>query len=509
MKQAEPLEQLEAGMPVLTAGGQVIRVSAELAARFQPGDTLAAVAHTGELLCIPAAEKRIATEAVSRCVAAFQTMGSVTDTQISAFYAGFAQALETDAIWSQIAVVNAQDVRAARARGRSTTRLVATEKLRQGMVEGLRGWITASSRRGQILETLPQDGFRVELIGAALGVVAFVFEGRPNVLADACGVLRGGNTVVFRIGSDALRTAQSIMQLAVAPALAAAGLPTGAVTLIESTAHAAGWALFSDERLALAVARGSGPAVATLGALARGVGVPVSLHGTGGAWIVAAESADVDEFGRAVVNSLDRKVCNSLNTCCILASQATRLMPVFLASLAEAGRRRGQTFKLHVAEGSEQVVPPELFTKGVAIRRAEGDVTEPQAERLCREALGHEWEWEETPEVSLTLVESIDEAVALFNRYSPQFIGSLVSNDPAEHQHFYETINAPFVGNDYTRWVDGQFALHQPELGLSNWQHGRLFGRGAILSGDSVYTVRTRFTRENIRENIREEEKRI
>ena len=46
------------------------------------------------------------------------------------------------------------------------------------------------------------------------------------------------------------------------------------------------------------------------------------------------------------------------------------------------------------------------------------------------------------------------------------------------------------MGNGFTRWVDGQFALVQPELGLSNWQAGRLFGRGGVLSGDSVFTVR-------------------
>ena len=45
-----------------------------------------------------------------------------------------------------------------------------------------------------------------------------------------------------------------------------------------------------------------------------------------------------------------------------------------------------------------------------------------------------------------------------------------------------------------TRWVDGQYALGKPELGLSNWQFGRLFGRGGVLSGDSVFTVRTRVT---------------
>ena len=55
----------------------------------------------------------------------------------------------------------------------------------------------------------------------------------------------------------------------------------------------------------------------------------------------------------------------------------------------------------------------------------------------------------------------------------------------------YDTIDAPFVGNGFTRWVDGQFAFRQPELGLSNWQSGRLFARGGVLSGDSVFTVRT------------------
>ena len=49
-----------------------------------------------------------------------------------------------------------------------------------------------------------------------------------------------------------------------------------------------------------------------------------------------------------------------------------------------------------------------------------------------------------------------------------------------------------FVGDGFTRWVDGQYALNRPELGLSNWQFGRLFARGGVLSGDGVYTIRTR-----------------
>jgi glutamate-5-semialdehyde dehydrogenase len=71
-------------------------------------------------------------------------------------------------------------------------------------------------------------------------------------------------------------------------------------------------------------------------------------------------------------------------------------------------------------------------------------------------------------------------------------VASLISDDPAVHDRFFAMVDAPFVGNGFTRWVDGQYALQRPELGLSNWQFGRLFGRGGVLSGDSIYTLRTR-----------------
>ncbi len=61
-----------------------------------------------------------------------------------------------------------------------------------------------------------------------------------------------------------------------------------------------------------------------------------------------------------------------------------------------------------------------------------------------------------------------------------------------EHRSFFDSIDSPFVGNGFTRWVDGQYAFDKPELGLSNWQYGRLLGRAGVLSGDSVFTVRSR-----------------
>uniref|UniRef100_A0A7S1R777 Aldehyde dehydrogenase domain-containing protein n=1 Tax=Alexandrium catenella TaxID=2925 RepID=A0A7S1R777_ALECA len=492
----QPLEKLSAGDRILVGGDHYVSVTAEIAERFQAGDAVLVVEGTGELLHLPAAERRATGEAVARAQDAFSKMGSVTDTQISAFFERFASLLEDESAWSKILEANVKDVEAARAKGRSTTRLVATDKLRRGMIDGLRGWINATSRRGAVLETVQHTGWSVDLVGAALGVVGFVFEGRPNVLADATGVLRGGNTVVFRIGSDALGTARAIMEHALDVALAGAGLPPGAVALIDSASHASGWALVSDKRLALAVARGSGPAVATLGALAKQAGVPASLHGTGGAWLYASAAADPEKLAAAVEGSLDRKVCNTLNVCCVSRKRAGELLPVVLSAVAKAAKKGGKlpegAFKLHVVEGDEAHVPADLRERKVAVHRADGEHEEAQVELLKEAKLGHEWEWEETPELSLKVVDSADHAAELFNRHSPQFVVSCLSEDAEEAERFYGLVNAPFFGNGFTRWVDGQYSLSRPELGLSNWENGRLFGRGGVLSGDSVLTVRTR-----------------
>ena len=488
------LERLLPGQEILFGGNRVVAVSEELAAAFQPGDQIRIVESTGELLHLTCAEARVASEAVDRADAAFRSMGEVSDEQISRFYEEFAARLASEEIWAEISRANERDVEAATRKGRSTTRLVASDKLRSDMIDGLRGWIGMGSRRGQTIERVEHAGWCAELVGAELGVVAFIFEGRPNVLADATGVLRGGNTVVFRIGSDALGSAQAIMRLALDPALAAAGLPEGAAVLVESAAHAAGWALFCDPRLSLAVARGSGHAVSTLGALAQQSGVPVSLHGTGGAWILAGADAGTEEFSRAVYESLDRKVCNTLNVCCIPRARVDELVPVFLDALSKAGDALGQPYRLHIVEGDEDAVPAALFDETVQVTRAEGVIDERRADCIAEAELATEWEWEQTPEVSLKIIEDVDHGVDLFNLYSPQFVASLVSQDAAEAERFYRRVNAPFVCDGQTRWVDGQKALNRPELGLSNWQHGRLFGRGGVLSGDSVYTVRTRAT---------------
>ncbi len=486
------LERLEPGQLIVFGGDRTTTVPPDLAAAFSPGDRLVVVQETGALLHVPASDHALADRAVTAAHRAFLGLAAVDDTAITQFYEEFARRLEDDRAFGPIAAANGEDVERARTMGRSTTRLVLSPSMRAGMVSGLRTWRDLPSGRDAVVERIDHAGWRVEQRRSPLGVVGFVFEGRPNVFADATGVLRNGNTVVFRIGRDALRTAMAIEQAALLPALAAAGLPDGAVGLLAAPSRATGFALFSHPLLALAVARGSGPAVAQLGAVARQAGVPVSLHGTGGAWLVAGAGADADRFERAVFQSLDRKVCNTLNVCCIVNDRARELVPRFLAALEAAGERRGAAPKLHVVEGSEPHLPRAWFERTVEVERAEGPVVEPQAEPLVTAELGREWEWEGSPEVTLAVVEDLDAAMALFNQHSPRLVGTLVSDDPAEQDTFWSGLDAPFVGDGFTRWVDGQYALDRPELGLSNWQHGRLLARSGVLSGDSVFTLRTR-----------------
>lgn len=432
-----------------------------------PGERAIAVSELSELLVVSASAQAAVAEAVARAEGAFQALSAVSDDAISRFFSAFAAKLEDATVFAEIARANAADVESAQARGRAVGRLRLTDSMRAAMIEGLRGWASAPSRVGEVVERRQGPGFTIERRRAPLGVVGFVFEGRPNVFADAAGVVRNRNTAVFRIGGDALATAVAIEDLALRPALAAAGLPEGTLALIRSKEHGAAHALFSHRSVRLAVARGSGRTVAILGAIARQHGIPASLHGTGGAWMYIEPSAAPEAVENAIVHSLDRKVCNTLNVIVLDRAATASLGPVVERAL------RARKASVRVCRGSEGVV---------------------SAERVLEESeLAHEWEWDQTPEVSFVLADSFAHAVALINRYSPRFVASILSRRPGAFEEFYAAVEAPYVGNAFTRWVDGQWAWQRPELGLTNWENGRLLGRSGFLSGDDITSVRDVF----------------
>jgi glutamate-5-semialdehyde dehydrogenase len=435
--------------------------------RLEPGQKLLPVTELSELLVLSEASQQAARDAVARANASLEALRRVSDASISQFFETFAARLEDAATFEQIARVNAADVESAQARGRGIGRLRLTESMRRAMIDGLRGWAAAPSRVGELVERRQGEGFAIERRRAPLGLVAFVFEGRPNVFADAAGVLRNRNAAVFRIGGDALNTAVAIEELALRPALSRAGLPEGALTLVRSTEHGAAQALFCERSIRLAVARGSGRTVALLGAVARQHGIPVSLHGTGGAWMYVEPSARPETVRNAIVNSLDRKVCNTLNVLLLDRAAVPTLGPVVEQALRQVEA------DVAVLRGSEGPVTPK-----VALEEAK---------------LAHEWEWDSTPEVSFGIVDGLGQAAALFNQYSPRFVASILSTRPGAFDEWAEAVEAPYVGNAFTRWVDGQWAWLRPELGLTNWESGRLLGRSGFLSGDDMTSVRDFF----------------
>jgi glutamate-5-semialdehyde dehydrogenase len=343
-------------------------------------------------------------------VTAFAAMGRVTDAQLDTFYAAFARRLDDDASFAPIAAANAADVAAARERGRSTTRLVLTERMRADMVAGLRGWAAAPSIRGQVLRTVEHDGWHLEQYTDRLGVVAFVFEGRPNVFADACGVLRGGNTVVFRIGSDALGTARAIVAHALDPASRRPGCPR---------CRRAGGRALARVRLG-AVPRP--PARAGRGARVGRGGPPARRRrAAGGQPGVAARDG-----GRLARRGRERR---RRGVRCgrpplprpegVQHAQHLRDRPrarrrprpgAARAAHARRGRPR------HAPEAARprprpDHVPADWFERWVPIARAGGPVDEPQAEVLVEAQLAVEFEWEDSPEVALVVADDVDDAV--------------------------------------------------------------------------------------------------
>jgi glutamate-5-semialdehyde dehydrogenase len=251
------VSQVRAGDRVLV-GGHLITVSDEFVRSLESGDALVASADTGVLRRIPRAISELSFDAVTKAKKAFASLSLCGSEQFTQFFSEAARLLNRDDVYEVLLLANRGDVQDARVRGRSVTRLELTQKMRSDMIAAFEMWRDLDIAPLSLDSTIDHQGWKVQQWRAPLGVIAFVFEGRPHVFADATGVLRSGNSVVFRIGSDALNTAKAIMEEVIVPSLRCAGLPVDSVILVASKEHAAGWALFSDSRLALAVARGSG-----------------------------------------------------------------------------------------------------------------------------------------------------------------------------------------------------------------------------------------------------------
>ncbi len=277
-----------------------------------------------------------------------------------------------------------------------------------------------------------------------IGAIGANFEARPNVATDvASQVLRSGNTVVLRTGGAALRTVESLVDCVLRPALAAAGLPEGAVGLVRTPEREGAEALVSCPRLIpLVILRGSGPSTAALARLAAQHGVRTLAHAEGGGVLYVHAAASAERVSAIVRASLDRLgVCNRLNLALVDRTGAS-LVPALVEACRECG---------------------------VEVRGTERAAALPGVLPLDR-PLGHEWasEPERVATVTLDLVENLEEALELANEQTSGLAATIVSEDERAAARFLDGYRGTAAyWNATTRFTDGFELLGTPETGVN------------------------------------------
>ena len=276
-----------------------------------------------------------------------------------------------------------------------------------------------------------ENGLDVAVRRIPIGAVGANFEARPNVAIDVAGqLLKSLNAAVLRTGGAALRTVTVLVDEVLRPALADAGLPSGAVGLARSPDREGARILVSlPLLLPLVFLRGSGETTAMLEREAALHGVRTLAHAEGGGVLYVGADADATTAEAIVAASLDRLgVCNRLNL-------------------------------LLVDRGAESVLPrleSVLERLGIAVR-------EP-------ERLGYEWanDADRISSVTVRLVDSLDEAVALANTETSGLAASIVTEDAAAAERFLDGYRGTAAfWNATTRFTDGFALTGSPETGIN------------------------------------------
>ena len=264
----------------------------------------------------------------------------------------------------EIIAENALDCAAAEADGLSAVlldRLLLTEERVRSMAADVRAIADMADPVGEELEasTLP-NGLRVRRLRVPLGVIAAVYESRPNVTIDIAALcVKSGNAVILRGGKEAIRSS-TVLAGIVRAALDAAGLPADAAQVIETTDRAVvGQMLTYEEGIDLLIPRGSDTLIRYVRDNAR---VPVVTGGVGVCHTYVDASADI---GRAVAIAHNAKVqrptvCNALDTLLVHAQAAPRLLP----ALAEAWG--ADHVEIHADRRALALMGPEPPTRVIA-----------------------------------------------------------------------------------------------------------------------------------------------
>ncbi len=381
-------------------------------------------------------------------------LGASTTDERNAALAAMAQGLRdgSDVILS----ANARDVAAAQAAGVKASlvdRLLLDDQRLESMALALEELIALPDPVGCVREEreLP-NGLQLTKMSVPLGVVAVIYEARPNVTADAAGIcLKSGNAAILRGGSQAAASNEALANI-LAEAARSAGLPDHAIQAVTTTDRAATDALMQLHGLVdVIVPRGGAGLIQHCVETSK---VPVIETGTGNCHVYVHSSADMAQAADIVENAKCRRygVCNAAETLLVDADIASEALPLLLERLG----KRGVT--IHGDETAlMQAAPLPVFAEG----------TEGAA--LLVLATEADWETEYlSPDIAVKVVSGVHEAIDHINRYGTGHSEAIVAQDEEAISAFLTGVDAAAVyANASTAFTDGgQFGLGA-EIGIS------------------------------------------
>ncbi len=374
---------------------------------------------------------------------------------------------------SQVVAANAEDMGRARAAGMSEgllDRLLLDEARVASIADAMDDVAAQADPLGRVLDGYTTaDGLRIEKVAVPLGVVAMVYEARPNVTADAFALcMRAGNACLLKGGSAANASCMAIAALC-RLACEQAGLPADAVAYIEDdTAHTQTSELLGASGLVdVLIPRGG---AGLIRACVENAKVPTIETGTGNCHIYVHEDADMAKALPILLNAKTQRVgvCNAAESLLVDESVAEQVLPELVGALAEAG------VLIHgdapARDAAEKVGALERFADAV-----EDD--------WGREYLALE--------MSVRVVSGLDEAIAHINRYGTRHSEAIVTESYAAAERFLNEVDASTVYvNASTRFTDGGVFGLGGEIGISTQKlHARgPMGAGALTS--TKYLVR-------------------
>ncbi len=380
-------------------------------------------------------------ELARRARIASERMGELSSQDKNAWLARTAERLE--AARDRIMAANERDVQAAAEKGVPETmrnRLGISDGKWADMIQGLLDVIALPDPVGRISNhSVRPNGLRVGQMAIPLGVIAMIYESRPNVTVDAAALcLKAGNAVVLRGGTEAFHSNQAL-GCELRAAARDTGIPEDAITILPTTDRAAIDVMLKlNDSIDLVIPRGGSGLIRKVIAEST---IPVIAHDAGVCHVFLDESADPDMAVGIVHESKLRQmpVCNGLETLLCHRGASTTVLPNVLKDLHE-----------HGVEIRGCATTCELF--GDAVPAAEADWSE---EFLA-------------PVLAVRVVDSMDAAIEHIRTYGSDHTEIIVTENYTNSQNWLRRVNSSTVGvNCATGFSDGFQLGLGAEIGIS------------------------------------------